>query len=305
MLKILPFPTCANKKTQKMTFLFRLHDQRSKKLVFESCLVPATCRFQCGRDCTLHVDACASHLSSVFNVQVKRATDPAMGLGLFAVGAADDLVFDKGQRIVEYKGQLLSLEAYAQRYGQNESPFAMQLTAHTFIDPAIVRGVGSYINHSPNSGANCRYSRSGGKVFVVATRPILGGTELRANYNSGRKFLASVYETAPVDDAAKPLCYCSKPDDGELYVECSGGARCWRANGWVHAKCAGLREIPDTFTCAGCQEANWCYCQKPDTADLYLECSGGAACPANGWVHFSCSGLASVPEVFTCKHCAA
>jgi len=284
-----------------MSLLFSLRD-KSKKIVFESCLVPASCTF-CGEDCTLHVDGCAKHLRSVYKLQVKPATDRKMGLGLFAAGDPNKVIFKKGQRIVEYKGQLLSLEAYTQRYGNVQSPFAMQLSADTFIDPAIVRGVGSYMNHSANSGANCRYSRSGGKVFVVATKPVSGGTELFANYNSGRKFLASAYETKPVHEAAKTFCYCSQPDDGELYVECSGGARCWRAHGWVHAKCAKLRKIPDTFTCRDCKEANWCYCQKPETGDLYLECSGGAACPANGWVHLKCSGLDSVPPNFTCKFC--
>jgi len=47
----------------------------------------------------------------------------------------------------------------------------------------------------------------------------------------------------------------------------------------------------------------WCYCQKPDDHDVYVECSG-SRCPHNNWVHEKCGGD-SLKEFYMCTHCQA
>ena len=247
-----------------MPFVFTLKSDAGT--VYRGLLKPAVCVAlnpdgqKCGEDCTLHIEYCAAHLRSLLALEVKKATDPKMGLGLFAVGAEGEVVFSKRgngkpHRVVSYKGQVLTRKRCVERYGLNFAPFAMHLTNSLVIDPALVRGVASYMNHSGEK-ANCKYVKSKSGVHVEALRLIRGGEELFANYHPTKKgSLDARYSTEFCEEfqtESNVYCYCQKTDDGKLYVECSG-KECWHARKWVHAECAGLETVPNVFYCEDCQ----------------------------------------------------
>lgn len=51
----------------------------------------------------------------------------------------------------------------------------------------------------------------------------------------------------------------------------------------------------------------WCYCQKPDDHEVYVECHGRKKCPFGAWVHVKCLGESERVEdeqPFWCKRCA-
>lgn len=50
-------------------------------------------------------------------------------------------------------------------------------------------------------------------------------------------------------------------------------------------------------------EKVWCYCQKPDDARVYVQCSGEDLCPYGGWVHQACSKEPITKGAFWCKAC--
>lgn len=47
----------------------------------------------------------------------------------------------------------------------------------------------------------------------------------------------------------------------------------------------------------------WCYCQKQDDHELYIECAGGRKCPFGGWIHASCAGNPDQEADFRCRAC--
>jgi len=250
---------------------FVLKDLESNTVVFQGCLKPTVCKFEeCKRDSTLHNEYCTEHLRSVLKVEIKPALNPAMGLGLFAVGERDEVVFaPRGNKfkvpfhIVDYKGQRISSEELLERYGALSSPFAMHLTSQTVIDASLVRGVAAYINHAPQKSANCKFTSDRTKVSVVATRTIRGGEELMVNYNvtrdatSYRGFFtestAFEMQEVPRSKIARVYCYCQKPKDDQVYLKCLGRDKCWFSHGLVHTKCARkYGEVNDPFTCRDC-----------------------------------------------------
>ena len=276
-----------------MPFAFTLKNGRNET-VFTGALKPAVCAAltedgkTCGEDCTLHIEYCARHLRSILALEVREATDPTMGLGLFAAKTKDGVVFSKKgggkpHRVVSYKGQILTNERCFKRYGTHPAPFAMYLTNARVIDPALVRGVGSYMNHS-SAQANCKFVKSQGAVFIEAVRPIRGGEELFANYHPTRRgFLNSEHETHQAR-AMGGYCYCQKPDDGEMYVECSGKG-CWHARNWVHAECAGFKgavEVPGVFLCEDCAAPTPVRITSPRVLARHFMIEGHAAMVADG-----------------------
>jgi hypothetical protein len=63
--------------------------------------------------------------------------------------------------------------------------------------------------------------------------------------------------------ASKSFCYCSKPDDGELYLHCLGKGKC-HLRAWVHPKCAraagdtvtdSIEKALESFWCSACKVA--------------------------------------------------
>lgn len=119
-------------------------------------------------------------------VVVKRST---AGLGLFAARP-----FKKGDRIVEYRGRVISKdEEYTSR-----SKYLFEVHSRKTIDGASRRNVARYINHSCKP--NCEPEIEKGRVFIDAVKNIKEGEELAYDY--GKEY---------VDEYIKPLgCRCAK-----------------------------------------------------------------------------------------------
>lgn len=125
-------------------------------------------------------------LQSVKPGKTARASGPVIivrgskihGKGVFATRA-----IKKGERIIEYKGKLITEAAADERYGDDE-------TNHTFLfllDNEMVidgyRGGNSarWINHS--CSPNCEPVEEGNRLYIHAIRNIRAGDELAYEYN--------------------------------------------------------------------------------------------------------------------------
>jgi len=119
-------------------------------------------------------------------VMIKRST---AGLGLFATRP-----FKKGDRIVEYKGRVISKdEEYSSR-----SKYLFEVRRGRTIDGASRRNLARYINHACKP--NCEPEIEQGRVFIDAIKNIAEGEEL--GYDYGKEY---------VDEHIKPLgCRCAK-----------------------------------------------------------------------------------------------
>lgn len=105
---------------------------------------------------------------------------PIHGTGVFALRA-----IAKGERIVEYKGRLITEAAADRRYPDDESK-----PAHTFlfllengmvIDANRDGNSARWLNHS--CAPNCETEEDEGRVFIHAIRAIRPGEELVYDYN--------------------------------------------------------------------------------------------------------------------------
>jgi len=98
------------------------------------------------------------------------------GQGVFAFGE-----FKKGNKIVEYFGEIISKKEEMKRYKKDEvAPYATRLHNGLLIDSALERGVGSIVNHgeTPNCELVCEHD----KIWLYSLRDLEFGEELLINY---------------------------------------------------------------------------------------------------------------------------
>lgn len=118
-------------------------------------------------------------------ISVRRAK---AGLGLFA-----NVPFKRGDRIVEYTGEIITTEEANRRGGK----YLFAINSRWYIDGKGRENVARYVNHSCVPNAEAR--GTGKKVFVYALRTIHPGDEIAYNY--GEEY---------VDAFIKPLgCRCN------------------------------------------------------------------------------------------------
>jgi hypothetical protein len=126
------------------------------------------------------------------------------GKGLFAQlsrksAAADEIVFEPGETIIEYTGDSIDLATLNGRYDLNPNqqytaPYAYGITADSFIDSACNRGVGSLVNHKGMSRSNAKFVKIKNAnnvavgVRLRATKNIRNNREIFASYGSGYNF---------------------------------------------------------------------------------------------------------------------
>lgn len=103
-------------------------------------------------------------------VAVKRST---AGLGLFAIAA-----FKKGDRVIEYTGEVLS-EAEANRRG---GKYLFELNDERTIDGKDRRNLARYINHSCQPNCYPELNEDETRVYIYAKRKIAPGEELTYHY---------------------------------------------------------------------------------------------------------------------------
>lgn len=155
----------------------------SGKLYQRKCAVPS---------CYTWVDVglpyCKAHLESELHLEIKPSTIPSAGLGVFAKGRRRrGAVFQADQKICEYLGEKLRLPEIERRYGSRfaggkefTAPYVLEVKTNLFVDGALLRGVGTMINHSDSKSLNCFFHKN----MVYALKPIYHGQELLVSYGS-------------------------------------------------------------------------------------------------------------------------
>jgi len=117
-------------------------------------------------------------------VSVKRSS---AGLGLFA-----DEPIRKGEFVIEYTGQTISIEESDRRGGK----YLFEISSKLVVDGKSRKNIARYINHSCRP--NCDTDVKGGRIFVTARKGVKPGEEL--SYDYGKEY---------VDEHIKPFgCKC-------------------------------------------------------------------------------------------------
>lgn len=109
------------------------------------------------------------------NFKVKRSKEK--GFGLFA-----ERDFSRGDRLIEYKGEIIEEDEANRRLGMYLFALPKKLT----IDGSPRYNMARYINHSCNPNAVAYLSDNKKRVFIFARRKIVMGEEIFYDY--GKEF---------------------------------------------------------------------------------------------------------------------
>ena len=103
---------------------------------------------------------------------------------------ASQILIQKGDKITSYNGEFIDRDVLLQRYDVHTAPYGIQYDRDTYIDSALLRGIGSLINHTQMKNTNVRFSvdRRNRAINLVATRNIRNGDELLVNYGPQYEF---------------------------------------------------------------------------------------------------------------------
>jgi uncharacterized protein len=111
--------------------------------------------------------------------KIQAKTSAIHGRGVFAV-----LPLKKDERIIEYKGELISWEEALDRHphdpAQPHHTFYFHIDDLCVIDGRIQGNSAKWINHSCNP--NCESDEVDGRIYIKALRPIKAGEELNYDY---------------------------------------------------------------------------------------------------------------------------
>ncbi|CAN0081682.1 unnamed protein product, partial [Heterosigma akashiwo] len=91
-------------------------------------------------------------------------------------GVAKRFVFEKDDKIIEYKGDVLTLDQVKKRYGENQGPYIWNNEKGGYIDAACDRSAGSFVRTSDKS--NATFESIDGKIWFIATQDIKEGEEI-------------------------------------------------------------------------------------------------------------------------------
>jgi hypothetical protein len=124
-------------------------------------------------------------MRSHLGLDIRQSQIEGAGLGLFAI---IDMV--KGHSVVDYDGDILTEAELISRYGDATAPYALCVSGDCFIDCALRRGIGAYINASRQKDnvktrpANVRFVVHMGRKTArfVAIRRIRAGQEILVAY---------------------------------------------------------------------------------------------------------------------------
>ena len=91
----------------------------------------------------------------------------------------------KGQRIIEYTGEIISTDEEAERYDDENMDrhhtFLFSIDEDWTIDAGTIGSDAKYINHSCDP--NCEAVNEDGHIFIEAVRTIQPGEELNYDYS--------------------------------------------------------------------------------------------------------------------------
>ena len=149
---------------------------------------------RCKRKVIIGLPFCWSHLLSNKHLRIKDSLIPNAGKGLFVEDKSkpeDAIIFKKGDKILDYVGEVVTMEELDNRYGEeNTAPYGVAINkkANRYEDAACRRGAGSLINQGTPTGLtkyNCDLKVGGqkkDKIIIKATANIKNGRELYTNY---------------------------------------------------------------------------------------------------------------------------
>lgn len=146
---------------------------------------------RCGCKVAIGTDLCHIHLKKEKHLAIKQSNIPNAGKGLFAFwpAAPNGLVFEKGQTIIEYTGEVINRDTLVERYGLNTAPYVAQLKEGTFIDAAKIRDAGSSANtqrirRDNNAQLRPSYNTRPQKLVIKATKNIYHNQEIFLDYGA-------------------------------------------------------------------------------------------------------------------------
>ena len=131
-------------------------------------------------------------------IQVRRSG--VHGKGVFALRP-----IKKGERIVEYKGEIVSWKKASSR-AAHEDPdhtFLFGLDDERVIDANVGGNSARFINHSCDP--NCETEQVGDRVFIEALRDIKAGEELSYDYQ------LTLDEPHTAKAKRQHACHCGSP----------------------------------------------------------------------------------------------
>ena len=147
---------------------------------------------RCKRNVIIGLSYCFQHRLKKYHVQSKPSTIPNAGIGLFANNGTNnnDIVFKKNQKIVPYNGQITTKRVIDERYGDATAPYALEIRGDRVTDGALMRGIGTLLNHKSRTQSNARFSvaKDNNEVNLVATKDIRNRNELFVNYGNDYRF---------------------------------------------------------------------------------------------------------------------
>ena len=144
----------------------------------------------CKKRCLIGVSKCWIHLLSDNFIRIQPSTIHGAGSGVFTRKRYNhtDRVYNIGDKICQYEGNVISQHNLTHRYQNKTAPYSIILrnrdenNNYQYEDAAEYRGIGSLINHHTIRN-NCRFSVTrNNRIQIIATKPINKDTELLINY---------------------------------------------------------------------------------------------------------------------------
>ena len=115
---------------------------------------------------------------------VKKSQLPNAGKGLFTTTA-----INKGEKVIEYKGEIIEWKQYRKRIDENKDGYLFFISKKRCIDAfSTPQHKARFANDAAGIGRvkglrnNCNYEIFGDKCFIVAQKDIAAGEEIFVNY---------------------------------------------------------------------------------------------------------------------------
>jgi hypothetical protein len=144
---------------------------------------------RCRNHRTIGSDVCWVHLKYKYHLTIMKSSLPNAGKGLFAIDTKKgpyDIIFKKGDKIIQYNGELISNQDLNDRYLEYTAPYAVKINKDLLCDGACNRGVGSLANTFPNHN-NATLTVFRKKAFIKATKNIKNKQEIFLAYGRSYK----------------------------------------------------------------------------------------------------------------------
>jgi hypothetical protein len=169
-----------------MKFVFKIgnHINFQCKLVSEQCSSKCRNGASCKRRVVMGLPYCWNHLLIEKHLRVKKSTIPHGGKGLYALdnSKGNEIIFRKGDKIIEYEGERIDEEEINRRYGNTSAPYTLNVDYDENIDCACQRGAGAIANTNKGHN-NAIFDITGNKkVYLMATKNIRNNTEIWCSY---------------------------------------------------------------------------------------------------------------------------